>query len=46
MEQNETYEFQIVPQDGTNAGGTGCVVTNWNSIHAIRLALLDVAERR
>ena len=28
-----------------SAGGIGCAVTSWNSVHAIRLALLEVVER-
>ena len=28
-----------------SAGGIGCAVTSWNSIHTIRLALLEVVER-
>ena len=28
MNKMETYKFQIVPQDGTSARGTGCVVTS------------------
>ena len=43
--QNETLEFQSVLQGGTSAGSTSCAVTSWNR-HAIRLALLDIAERR
>jgi len=36
--------FSLYPRGGTNAGGTGCAITNWNR-HAIRLALLDVVVR-
>ena len=43
--QNETLEFQSVLQGGTSAGSTSCAVTSWNR-HVIRLALLDIAERR